>query len=63
MHMIFVYDIISIVRSIIAMIYLLFFKISIKNYVQDLFGIKFSRDMRYDTVFTYVILISFLLLN
>jgi hypothetical protein len=31
--------------------------------VQDLFGINFSRDMRYDTVSTYDTLISFLLLN
>jgi hypothetical protein len=30
-------------------------------YVQDLFGIKFSPDMRYDIVYTYVTLSSLLL--
>jgi hypothetical protein len=30
---------------------------------QDLFDINFSRDMRYDTISTYVILISSLLFN
>jgi hypothetical protein len=30
---------------------------------QDMFGINFSRDMCYDTLSTYVTLISSLLLN
>lgn len=34
-----------------------------QNSVQDLFDINFSRDVRYDTVSTYVILIISLLLN
>jgi hypothetical protein len=31
--------------------------------VQDLFSINFSRDVRYDTVSTYVALIFYLLIN
>jgi hypothetical protein len=43
--------------SIIVALYLLSYKILIQNHVPDLFNINYSRDMSYDTVRTYVILI------
>jgi hypothetical protein len=64
MHMMLVYDIISIVGNIMNQYYshvILFLESQIC--VQDLFCISISRDMRYETVSTYVILISSRLFN
>jgi hypothetical protein len=49
--------------SIIILLYLLICRISMQNNIQDLSSIKFSRNIRYDIVSTYDILILSHFLN
>jgi hypothetical protein len=48
---------------IMLLLYLLYFKMSTQTYVQDLFNINLSHNIRDDTVSTYDTLILSLLLN
>jgi hypothetical protein len=63
MHMILVYDTTLTMHSIIVLLYLLFYRISMQICVQDIFVTNFSRLTCYDTVSWYDTTLISLLIN